>query len=231
MHYDFKKKLNKVDSQQHKNLLVPEIDWVLNEACEIFVKMIAMPRTFKSVLGFESDQRTIEDIKNIVENSLDPVNQFTVTDNMVTLPENYWYYLSSDCLISKGTCTNKKARAFIRQHDDMFEESHNDRSSFEWRTINGVFTSKGIRLFTDNTFTISKLHLNYIRKIKYMHNAEDFRNGTYALPSGTTLVGTQDCELSPHTHREIVDIAVLITTGEIQSSDYQIKRAKLDLTQ
>ena len=32
MHYDFKKKLNKVDSEQNRNLLVPEIDWALNEA-------------------------------------------------------------------------------------------------------------------------------------------------------------------------------------------------------
>jgi len=31
MHYDFKKKLNKVDSQQNRNLLIPEIDWTHND--------------------------------------------------------------------------------------------------------------------------------------------------------------------------------------------------------
>jgi hypothetical protein len=34
MHYDFKQKLNKIDSQKHRNLKVPEIDWKLNEAQE-----------------------------------------------------------------------------------------------------------------------------------------------------------------------------------------------------
>jgi hypothetical protein len=44
MHYDFKRKFNKVDSQKNRNILVPEIDLYLNEAEEIFVKLIAEPR-------------------------------------------------------------------------------------------------------------------------------------------------------------------------------------------
>jgi hypothetical protein len=54
---------------------------------------------------------------------------------------------------------------------------------------------------------------------------------SYTLPDGTVLVGSQDCELPEHTHREIVDIAVLITTGDLQSGDYQLKQAKLNLNQ
>ena len=59
MHYDFKKKLNKVDSEQNRNLLVPEIDWALNEAQELFIKWISEPRQ-RSYLGFEKSQRRIE---------------------------------------------------------------------------------------------------------------------------------------------------------------------------
>ena len=58
MHYDFKKKLNKVDSEQNRNLLVPEIDWALNEAQELFIKMIVEPRQ-RSFIGFEKSQRTV----------------------------------------------------------------------------------------------------------------------------------------------------------------------------
>ena len=43
------------------------------------------------------------------------------------------------------------------------------------------------------------------------------------------LTGTQNCVLPKHTHREIVDIAVLIITGELQIPDYQIKQAKLNM--
>ena len=64
MHYDLKMKLNKVDSQQNENLLIPEMDWVLREAEGLFIKMIAEPR-IKSYLGFEMNQRTIDDIRTL----------------------------------------------------------------------------------------------------------------------------------------------------------------------
>ena len=52
-------KILKIDSQKYRNLIVPEIDWKLNEAQEAFVKIIAEPR-LKSQLGFEINQRTID---------------------------------------------------------------------------------------------------------------------------------------------------------------------------
>jgi|GEM_PF-6135448 len=42
-------------------------------------------------------------------------------------------------------------------------------------------------------------------------------------------MGFQDCELPEHTHREIVDIAVLLVSGELQLPDYQIKFNKINM--
>lgn len=223
MHFEYKKKLNKIDSQQYKNLKIPEIDWVLNEAAELLVKMVAEPR-LRNHLGFETSQRSIDDIKTLVRTDI----EYNVSNNIVSLPTDYWYFVKGKLLISKGKCENKKAKLFVRQHDDDFESSPFDRSSFEWREVNGVFNENGIQFFAED-FTVNKILLSYIRKLGYMHNAEDFGPNGYNLPSGTTLTGTFDCELPEHTHKEIVDIAVLITTGELQIPDYQIKQAKLGL--
>lgn len=38
IHYDFKVKIDKVDSLSKKNFLANEIDWIVNEAIKIFVK-------------------------------------------------------------------------------------------------------------------------------------------------------------------------------------------------
>ena len=224
MHYDFKKKLNKIDSQNFRNLLIPEIDWTLNEAQELYVKMIAEPR-IKNHLGFEIGQISIDDIKSIVRTNCIPV-----INNIVTLPTDYWYFVSSNAKITKNNCALKQGRVFIRQHDDMFEESNFDKSSFEWRTVNAVFNEDGIKVFASD-FIVNELCMTYIRKLSYIHNAEEFRNGQYNLPSGVTLSGFQNCELPEHTHREIVDIAVLLATGEIQSPDYQLKMNKIMLNQ
>ena len=48
---------------------------------------------------------------------------------------------------------------------------------------------------------------------------------------GVLLTGSQDCELPEPTHREIVDIAVLLMAMELQLPDIQMKQAKLALNQ
>ena len=222
MHYDFKKKLNKVDSQQYRNLLIPEIDWALNEAQELFIKMVAEPR-LRSYLGFEKSQRNIDDIRTLVVND----NCLDVSNNTVSLPENYWHFVRADVKMSKGNCTGIKGKFHVRQHDDEFENSPFDKSSFEWRTVNGVFYENGVKFYTDGSFTVDKFCISYIKKPRYIHNAEDFRSGTYNLPSGIVLSGAVNCELPEHTHREIVDIAVLLVSGEINTPDYQTKLNKL----
>ena len=211
-----------MDSQQNRNLIIPEIDWVLNEAYELFVKMVAFPRV-SDVLGFEKSQRNIDDIRPLVINA-DCVD---VTNNIATLPVDYWHFLSAQVEMTKGECSAVKGRVHIKQHDDEFEESVFDKSSFEWRAVNGVFNEDGVKLHTDGTFTIDSFCLNYIKKLAYIHNASGYNVAGYNTPSGTLLTGTVNCELPDHTHREIVDIAVLITTGEISPSDYQVKAAKL----
>lgn len=236
MHYDLKQKLNKLDSQRYKNLKIQEIDWKLNEAMGIFIKVIAEPR-IKNKLGFEMNQRTIDDIRTIVVNTADTggtvPTAFNSTSYSVPLPENYLYYANIDLMIaSKGNCKSVKMEdIIIRQHNDDHENSPFDKSNFEWRAVNCRFFESGLRMFTDGTFTIDKVCFNYIRKPKYMHNAEDTAAGQYSLPDGTLLTGFQDCELPEAVHSEIVDIAVLIIAGDLQVPDLQTKQFKLKLAE
>lgn len=227
MHYDFKKKLNKIDSQQNRNLRVPEVDWSLNEAQELYVKMIAHPRASRH-LGFEVNQRTIDDIRTLVVEG----HCIPVSNNSLPLPEDYLHFIKARASISKGACKNIKSNPiYIRRHNEAFEDSVFDVSSFEWRDVNAVFHGDKIKLYDDGTFEINELCMDYIKTFKYMHNAEDFGSGTYKLPSGVTLSGTQDSELPEHTHREIVDLAVLIASGELQLTSFQFHQAKSSMNQ
>jgi hypothetical protein len=226
MHFDFKKKFNKIDSQKNRNLLVPEIDWTLNEAEELFIKTIAIPRV-KNVLGFETSQRSIDDIRSIVKTS--PFAP--ISNSLQPIPTDYRYYVRGRAKLKKGTCPMKEATILIQEYGNLFEESPFHKSSFEWGEVNGVFNSNGLQLFTDGTFSIDQVSLTYIRKTNYMHNAQDFGTGSYNHPSGVTLTGSVNCELPDHTHREIVDIAVMLASGEVQASDFQMKLSKLNFNQ
>lgn len=235
MHYDFKQKLNEIDSQKYRNLKVPEIDWKLNEAQEIFIKMITEPR-LKSQYGFEMNQRTIDDIRTIVIDQK-PVDYIvpTVYDTssfIVTLPENYFFLAKINILATKGNCVNVLLYdSKDVQHDDKSESSDFDKSSFEWRVSNYRFNSEGIRVFTDGTYNITKVGLEYIRQPRIIHNAEDWIGGSYDTLQGVTLTGTSDCELPIGVHREIVDLAVYITSMDLNMPNSQSKQTKVRLTQ
>lgn len=233
MHYDFKQKLNKIDSQKYRNLYVPEIDWKLNEAQEVFVKIIAQPRSGDQI-GFEVDHRTINDIRTIVVDQTPAQgivpSVFDSSSYIATLPEDYWFLAKSVILATKGSCANIVLKTREVQHDDEHEESPFDKSSFEWRISNIRFNKNGIRIFTDGTYTVDKIILEYLVKPRRIHNAQDWQNGTYNTLDGVTLTGTQSCELPEMTHKEIVDLAVLITAGDLSLPDYQVKQKKVQMT-
>lgn len=227
MQYDFKQKLNKIDSQKYRNLRIQEIDWKLNEAYELFIKCIAEPR-YRNGLGVEINTRTISDLRPVViENTMIATTSFDNTSYQVVLPDDYWFMLSNKAIATKGSCVDQGLKTNERQHNDDFELSPFDNSSFEWRETNYLHFNGGLRFFTDGTFNISKVYIDYIKHPPYMHNAQGLEGGSYKLPSGQILTGKQDCLLDAG--REIVDIAVLITTGDLQMADYQVKMAKTKL--
>lgn len=228
MQYDLKLKLNKIDSSQYKNLLIPEMDWKINEAIDIITKNIAQPR-YSQTQGFELNQRNIDDIRTLVlDNVQRQVTRINEKTYFVTLPLNYMFYISSKVTIRKGSCVVTNVRCFTKQHGDLFEDSPFDNSSFEWEDVNITFYDKGIKIYTDGTFEITDFQLDYIRRPILVHNAEDHSPTGYKNLQGVQLTGHQDCDLPEHMHREIVDMAVLIITGDLIPS-YQTKREKLNI--
>lgn len=229
MHYDFKQKLNKIDSQQYRNLQVPEIDWILNEAISVFIDMVAKNRVPSTYRGFEHTLKNTDDIRTMVVT--DHSSSFVNIGNGeydVTLPTDYLYF-ENGSVSMKGYCGIKKGRIFIEEHETDFLKSPYEDASFEWGEVPGVLTRNILRLYSQNKFTIEEVKISYIRRHTWVHNAMDFVGGTYTLLDGTVLTGVQSCELPEQTHREIVDLAVYIASNNIQTTDIQNKISKLSL--
>lgn len=233
MHYDFKQKLNRIDSQKDRGLYVPEIDWKLNEAQEVFVKMVAVPR-YSETVGFEIGQRTIDDIKNVViEQKPADYMVATVWDDtsyLVQIPDTYWFLLNLNIMATKGECTNVLLYdSKMLQHGDLGESSVFNRSSFEWRMSNYKFNKDGLRIFTDGSYSIDKVGFEFLMKPSRIYNAADWESGTYIGLDGVTYTGRQDCKLSDETHKEIVDIAVLLTANDLNLPTYAYKKDKIKI--
>jgi hypothetical protein len=229
MHYSFKQKFNVLDGQANRSLKIQEIDVILNNAQDVFIKAIAMPRS--GVPAFESTQRTIDDIRTIVKDGIVlAVNKIDDYTYATALPSDYMYNASGNKVkCTKGNCIDY-CNLFIKQHNDRFESSPFDKSNFEWREVNLVYTSTGMKMFSDGTFILDEVVINYIKIPRYMHNAQDTTNHQYTDLKGNVLTGTVDCELPASSHSDIVDLAVLIATGNLNLNSYNIKKAQAELT-
>ena len=111
MHYEFKLKLNKVDSLDYQNFFVPEIDWYLNEAMKMFIKQrygLANPKR----QGFEVTQKRIDDLRNLVvagANQLAALSPVTDLKPFYTanLPTDYMFLVRVNADATKEGCESK----------------------------------------------------------------------------------------------------------------------------
>jgi len=241
MHYDFKIKFNKLDSNVYRDFQVPEIDWLLNEAQEVFLKQrYGINNTTQK--GFEGSQKRIDDLRNLVMKnvSLSPVTQVDTVSYEAELPDNYIFAIRVQSVVTKTSCPDKTLVCKPTQHDDLSNclLDPNYNPSYEWGEMPIVYgtisnlTAGANRIFgyTDGSFTVTSFILDYLREPARIAFPGGVLGGQYILPDGSTIaLPNQDCELPEHTHREIVDIATLIAAGDINHPGYQVKAAKTSI--
>ena len=225
MHYAFKLGMNKLDSNQNRNILIPEVDFLFNHALSLYVNNIFFPRNVK-LYGFENSQRSIDNIRTlVVSNEVIPV-----ADKIVKLPEQCWHFVKAFGKAKRGNCV-KDIRLFFQQHDDLFQENSVYKSDFDWETLNFTYTSQGLKLEYSG-FEVEDIKLTYIKLPVYMHNAEDYDpEGYINLKDKTLLTGHQNCELPDDSCKDIVDIAIFLATGAIQDNLYASIKEKLTFNQ
>lgn len=183
MHYQFKLKLDKVDSATNINFVVPEIDWRLKRAEAKFIKdRVAQSNPFSNG-AYEFNNKIIDDLKNIIVSQT--ITDITNDGNKyyIDLPEDYYYYINCEATCVKSNVT-KLIPCQVRNNTE--EIMIFNSSSFEWEELNVIFLDKQLVLITDGTFNISSITLKYVKVPVLLHNAES-HYGTVSV-IGSTIV-------------------------------------------
>lgn len=192
MHYDFKVKYNRIDTSSRKSFLSQELDWLLNGAQTQYV----LSRL--QMQGLPEGQRNLDDIRTVIaESSVTPVN------NEVAFPPDQIVLLKAEANVTKAGCGTKWVRIFTMPHDDYHQYDTFAKSSFEWEELNAEYRNGRYLLFPTD-FTVNTVKFTYVRTPRPIFYALS----PYRTPGGELRSGTQDCELPPHTHEAIVDLAV-----------------------
>lgn len=229
MHYQFKIGLDKVDSLSVPNFIAEEIDILLNNAQEQFISQRAFSNNPKRE-GLEETQKRLDDLKNIISNY--NTSTFTTTvDNkpngvFVDLPADYRHAIQEEATVTYTDCNSTtqtiQAEIVPISHDrynriikDPFNKPDKEliyRLGFE------ATTSERFEIVSGPSTTLT----TYI--VRYIRNPQQIRYGTQYQTPTTDL----DCELSLHTHREIVALAVKNALEDIESPRWQSSKIELN---
>ena len=221
--YKFKLKYDKLDSQQRRNLLLPQIILYLNEG---ILKRI-LEKYGPKEGGFEITQKRTQDLQKLViqneELSVTEIDKYTYSSNLLSLTEKFLFPVRSRTIASKGNCKEITLYNIDVTHND-FNYIINDpyqNPNFEWRETIVTYASDNMYTYSDGTFTIDKVKLDYMRYPKQVDKAG------YTHFDGS-LSANVDFELPDYLADECVDMAVYLASGSIANpTQMQISEANI----
>lgn len=226
LHREFKIALDKADSSAFPELRDVEIDVYLNTAQEKFIKTrYGLNNIYKQ--GFEQIQKRTDDLKGIVKTKfvgLNPSNVYASAginkvyecslgtlydDKLLTTASTdvYMFFVKIMANTCIGTCCDWEPVSLVQQ-DDMSTISGDPFNSPAADDPKGFFENGNLFLWVSSDVTVSSAMMTFIKK------PATINKGTY----GGAVV---NCELSEHTHREILQLAVQLALENLGSPRVQ----------
>ena len=224
--YRFKLEFDKLDSQDYPDVPLPQILTFLNKAIILYVqKCYGLNNNYN--LGFEGDQKRIDDLSALVVKD-EPQIQYQ-NDSNIEEPRyyadisnlkkgKYLHLIRSLSYGDKGACKNRVLWNTQVTHDELDEVLVDPTRdpSFEWQEIPIVISQNKIYGYTDGTFKLNTLYIEYIKYPKEID-----------LISYTKFNGdpsqTIDSELPDYSLLDIVTLAVRLAQATISNVEgYQI---------
>jgi hypothetical protein len=211
--YKIDQKLNKLASNVHQQVQLEDKILALNEAQIAMIKTKISGQAIPNRLGMDAMKKRYEDIKTLIvdftENSLSlelanpELNQWDA--DIDKLKPKYMMYADSYFLADKGRCKNHIIwiNKDLLKHGDVRFLLENDhyKPSFEYQESFNSMSGGKISVFTDGTFTPTKLFVMYVRYPDYIDKAG------YRHFDGTTSVN-RNCELADYLEDELIDLTV-----------------------
>lgn len=213
MHYAVDQGLQKLGSHVYDNFLPQEIDFFLNKMQERFVKDRFSRHSDPKRLGFEFNQKRLDDLRVILEVDYTDILVSPISSGHAIhdLPIDYLYLVNLRVILAGTECdtTNKTVPARILEQDKVYEQLRNPFARSHAQSPVATISSEELRVFAGEKFILKGVVLDYIRK-----------------PEEIALSSSQDCELSAHTHHEIVDMTVKHILEIIESPRSQTNAAE-----
>ncbi len=212
--YKIDQRLNKLSTNDHQQIALEDKILALNEAqIKLIKQKLDGMSTVSGGLGLDSFKKRYQDLQKLAINYDDGELTLTLTNSTLnqwsadptTLNPKFMFYLDSYVLADKGRCTNRIiwTNKELAKHGDiplLLNNSHY-KPSFEYQETFNSLSSNQISIFTDGTFTPTKIYVSYLRYPVYIDKVG------YIKFDGTPST-TVNCELEEYLEDELLDLTV-----------------------
>lgn len=205
--YDIDLKLNKVATNDHQSIPLEDKIIALNEAQVQLIKQKLNPNNIYK-LGYDAFKKRYDDLQILFTE-----NEITLTDDNSKLNRfsgdisqmnpKYMFYVDGFILANKGSCLDIPLALILAKHADLITLMGNTNTSpnFEYQETLLTISGNRVEVYSDGTFTPTKLTIRYLRYPKKIDATG------YIHFDGTDSID-QNCELPEYLKDEIVDLAV-----------------------
>lgn len=167
--YKYKLANNKLDSQDFIDLPLPTILMILNTSIIGYVDAIYGTQNIYRQ-GVESFQRRIDDLQILIVSDFPEITYVSKGNNTFTgdLPENYLHLLRSYTLATKDLCVDRALRNILYSQDELndilISKDPYKYPSFEWQEQPYNQSNDKVYIYTDGSYTPTKLVIKYLKK-------------------------------------------------------------------
>jgi hypothetical protein len=211
--YKIDQRLNKLSTNEHQQIALEDKILALNEAQIKLIKQKVDGFSTVSGMGLDSFKKRYEDLQSLVVAYNDGELPLTLENaklnqwkaNVHALTPAYMFYIDSYVLANKGRCLDRIIwiNRDLAKHGDLQYCLNNNhyKPSFEYQETFNFISSDEISIFTDGTFTPTKIFISYMRYPVYIDKAGYIKfNGTAST--------NQNCELETYLEDELLDLTV-----------------------
>jgi hypothetical protein len=232
--YKIDQRLNKLSTNEHQQIQLEDKILALNEAQIKLIKQKIDNISTVSQMGLDSFKKRYEDLQSLIIAYNDGQLPLTLKNeelnqwkaNIHLLEPKYMFYIDSYVLADKGICKDRKIwiNRDLAKHGDLQFILNNThyKPSFEYQETFNFLSSDEISIFTDGTFTPTKICISYMRYPVYID-----KEG-YIKFDGTPSTDV-DCELETYLEDELLDLTVqnlaMFTENQsaVQNAQYRIQ--------
>ena len=209
-----KQRLNKLDSQDYDNITCWQVVEAFNKAqVEWSRRQLHGINVVKE--GDEQSTRRKDDLqKLLIKTPLTSVKQDLYYEGNV--PQNYLQWKRVDIYAKKDCCDKRRMTVYLAEEGNLNQllRDKSKQPSFEWGETFATLINDTVHLYTNNEFEVEDAYLTYYRQPVKIQIA-----GCSDPYTGITSTTNVDCEFKDDIIELIIDEAVSILAGDIESGN------------